>query len=202
MKKAVWFIHGRSGFASEAEHYIPLFEGYDVIGFDYESRLPWEAEKEFPAEYKRLSEKYDSITVVAISIGAYYTLCNLGLEKIERAFLISPIVDMENVVSGMMKMANVTEDELREKSIIETDFGETLSWQYYTYVKEHPIKWNIPTDILYGENDNFTDIGTMRSFAEKINATLTVMKGGEHWFHTDEEMKFLDEWIDEKKAAR
>ena len=26
-------------------------------------------------------------------------------------------------------------------------------------------------------------------------ATLTVMKGGEHWFHTEEEMKFLDEWI-------
>lgn len=20
-------------------------------------------------------------------------------------------------------------------------------------------------------------------------------KGGEHWFHTEEEMKFLDEWI-------
>ena len=201
MKKAVWFIHGRSGFATESEHYVPLFKDYDVIGFDYESRLPWEAEKEFPAEYKRLSEKYDSITVVAVSIGAYYTLSNLGLEKIERAFLISPIVDMEKVVSNMMKMAKVTEEELREKSIIETDFGETLSWQYYTYVKEHPIKWNIQTDILYGENDYFTDIDTMKNFAEKINATLTVMKGGEHWFHTDEEMKFLDEWINEKKAA-
>ena len=45
------------------------------------------------------------------------------------------------------------------------------------------------------------EIDTMKNFAEKINATLTVMKGGEHWFHTDEEMKFLDEWINEKKAA-
>ncbi len=30
-------------------------------------------------------------------------------------------------------------------------------------------------------------------------ATLTVMKGGEHWFHTEEEMNFLDEWIRSQK---
>ena len=24
------------------------------------------------------------------------------------------------------------------------------------------------------------------------------MQGGEHWFHTDEQMKFLDEWIEGK----
>ncbi|MDY2742875.1 MAG: alpha/beta hydrolase, partial [Eubacteriales bacterium] len=24
---------------------------------------------------------------------------------------------------------------------------------------------------------------------------LSIMKNGEHWFHTDEQMKFLDEWI-------
>jgi len=24
---------------------------------------------------------------------------------------------------------------------------------------------------------------------------LTVMKGGEHWFHTKEQMAFLDAWI-------
>lgn len=202
MKKALWFIHGRSGFASEAEHYVSLFKDYDVIGFDYKSRLPWEAAEEFPKEYKRLSEKYDSVTIVAISIGAYYALSTLGGEKIERAFLISPIVDMEKVIRGMMSMAKVTEDELKEKSIIETDFGETLSWEYYTYVKEHPIKWDIPTDILYGENDNFTDLDTMSAFAKKINADLIVMEGGEHWFHTDEEMAFLDKWINEKTAAQ
>ena len=24
---------------------------------------------------------------------------------------------------------------------------------------------------------------------------LTVMEGGDHWFHTEEQMCFLDEWI-------
>ena len=27
------------------------------------------------------------------------------------------------------------------------------------------------------------------------DATLTVMEGGEHWFHTEEQMDFLDRWI-------
>ena len=36
---------------------------------------------------------------------------------------------------------------------------------------------------------------TISEFAKQANATLTVMKNGEHWFHTDEQMKFLDDWI-------
>lgn len=27
------------------------------------------------------------------------------------------------------------------------------------------------------------------------NAQLTVMQNGEHWFHTEEQMRFLDNWI-------
>lgn len=27
------------------------------------------------------------------------------------------------------------------------------------------------------------------------NASLTVLDGGEHWFHTPEQMRFLDDWI-------
>ena len=60
---------------------------------------------------------------------------------------------------------------------------------------EHPLSWNVPTKILYGSNDNLTSYETMSSFAKKHNARLTVMENGEHWFHTEEQMKFLDEWI-------
>lgn len=35
----------------------------------------------------------------------------------------------------------------------------------------------------------------MQDFAEKHQAELTVMEGGEHWFHTEEQMAFLDDWI-------
>lgn len=31
--------------------------------------------------------------------------------------------------------------------------------------------------------------------AETCGASLTVMENGEHWFHTEEQMRFLDNWI-------
>ena len=110
-------------------------------------------------------------------------------------YFISPIVDMEKLIGDMMQWANVTEEELRVKGVIRTDFGEDLSWEYLCYVREHPIKWGVQTSILYGSNDNLTSREAVRTFSEQHNAVLTVMEGGEHWFRTDEQMQFLDDWI-------
>ncbi|WP_330622806.1 hypothetical protein [Mogibacterium sp.] len=49
--------------------------------------------------------------------------------------------------------------------------------------------------ILYGNYDNLQSIYTIQTFARECEATITVMKNGEHWFHTEEQMKFLDQWI-------
>ena len=48
---------------------------------------------------------------------------------------------------------------------------------------------------MYGEKDNITSYETILNFTNKSKANLTVMKDGEHWFHTEEQMKFLDNWI-------
>ena len=40
-----------------------------------------------------------------------------------------------------------------------------------------------------------TDYKTTSAFANSHNASLTVMENGEHWFHTAEQMKFLDMWL-------
>ena len=95
----------------------------------------------------------------------------------------------------MMLWANVTEDELQSKKEITTAFGETLSWEYLCYVRKHPIKWNIPTCILYGGKDHLTSRETISEFADQIGADLTVMEDGEHWFHTNAQMQFLDDCI-------
>ena len=117
------------------------------------------------------------------------------VEQLEKAFLISPIVNMEKLICDMMLWANVNESELAEKKEIKTDFGETLSWDYLCYVRENQIEWNVPTYMLYGEKDNLTSFETISKFANQMNASLTVMRNGEHWFHTDEQMEFLDNWI-------
>ena len=107
---------------------------------------------------------------------------------------------MEKLITDMLAWANVTEQELETKGLIHTEFGEDLSWDYLFYVRSHPIKWNVPTHILYGTNDHLTSIETIRRFADKYQASLTMMKGGEHWFHTEEQIRFLDNWITESSV--
>lgn len=70
-----------------------------------------------------------------------------------------------------------------------------MSWEYLSYVRNNPITWNIPSSILYGEKDNMNSLDTISIFADKINADLTVMENGEHWFHTLEQVRFLDDWF-------
>lgn len=82
-----------------------------------------------------------------------------------------------------------------QKNVLEGLDGVKLAGEWLHYVKSHPIDWNAPTHILYGSKDNLISFDTISDFANKHNATLTVMDGGEHWFHTEEQMRFLDDWI-------
>lgn len=192
---AILYIHGKNGSAAECEHYKPLFPECEVIGLDYQTFTPWETGAEIRSAVEKLKSEYDNIILIANSIGAFFSM-NAGIDPvIKKAYFISPIVDMERLIADMVAWANVTEDELKEKGIIHTSFGEDLSWEYLSYVRENPIKWNAPTAILYGIKDNLTSFETIAAFVEKHNAKLTVMENGEHWFHTEEQMRFLDDWI-------
>lgn len=197
MKKLVLYIHGKGGSAAEAEHYKPLFPNCDVVGLEYTSQFPWEALNEFPTLFDELCPGYDSVDLIANSIGAFFAMHALSGKQIEKAHFISPVVDMEKLIMDMMGRANVTEDELHNKQTIPTNFGETLSWEYLCYVRANPIQWEVPTRILYGEKDNLTSYRTISAFADQTHASLTVMKNGEHWFHNKEQMDFLDAWISE-----
>ena len=195
MKKSVIYVHGLGGNAEEADRYAPLFRGCDVIGFDYAAKNPWEATAEFPPFFDEVAAAHDSVSLIANSIGAYYTMCALGGKKIDAAYFISPIVDMEKLILDMMARAGVSEAELKSKSEITTPTGDVLSWDYLSYVRNNPPAWSAPTHIVCGSRDSFTTFETMSGFAEAHGATLTVLDGGEHWFHTDEQMKFIDDWL-------
>ena len=194
-RNLVIYVHGKGGSAEEAKHYQSLFAESDVIGFDYKSQNPWEAKSEFSYFYDLCSEGYDSVILIANSIGAFFSMSALAETNISHAMFISPIVNMERLITDMMMWANVTEKELQSKQEIPTEFGETLSWEYLCYVRKHPIKWSIPTCILYGGKDHLTSRETISEFSDRIGAILTVMEEGEHWFHTDAQMKVLDNWI-------
>ena len=183
MKDLVLYIHGKGGSAAESEHYRTLFPGSEVIGLDYQTFSPWETGAEIFDAVTGLKDRFESITLIANSIGAFFSM-SAGVDGlIDRAYFISPIVDMERLICDMMSWAQVTEKQLKEKGVISTAFGEELSWNY-----------------LYGRKDDLTSYETIAAFAKEHNAKLTVMESGEHWFHTEEQMQFLDEWIRECEA--
>ena len=192
---AILYVHGKNGSADESNHFKKLFPNCEVTGLDYKKFTPWEAGEEINRAVSSLKERYGEITLIANSIGAFFCM-NADIAKmIKRAFFISPIVDMEKLILDMMVWSNVSEKELKEKGVVKTSFGEDLSWEYLCYVRGHKIKWKVPTEILYGENDELTSFDTVFKFAKESGARLKVMPDGEHWFHTEEQMRFLDEWI-------
>ena len=140
MKDLIVYVHGKGGSAQEAEHYKSLFPKDEVIGFDYRSQTPWQAKKEFFAFFTTQRSRFEHITLVANSIGAFFGISSLDETLVDRAYFISPILDMENLICNMMQWSNVTKQELAEKREIATNFGETLSWEYLCYVRKHPTK--------------------------------------------------------------
>jgi pimeloyl-ACP methyl ester carboxylesterase len=195
----VVYVHGKGGSAEEAQHYRKIFPAAEVLGLDYKTFTPWETGNEIRKTVRDIYKKHDNVVLIANSIGAFFSMCG-GIDAyVKQAYFISPVVDMEKLILKMMQWAQVTEADLKEQGVIHTAFGEDLSWEYLSYVREHPLNWTVPTEILYGGQDNLTDYATMEAFAKAHDANLTVMEAGEHWFHTEEQMKFLDDWLERVK---
>lgn len=192
LSKTLLYVHGKGGSAEGAERYKLLCPNYEVIGAEYDGSFPTAAQVGITDAFRKA---HGEVTLLAESIGAYFSMLALQKESIKKALLISPILDMEKLILDMMSWANVSEETLRKEGEIPTEFGETLSWKYLCYVREHSVNWNVPTCILYADKDNLTSMQTVNSFAAAHDASVTVMKNGEHWFHTEEQLKFLDKWF-------
>lgn len=202
MHEAVLYIHGKGGNPEEAGQYAGFCGGRDVIGVHYNPNLPWEARKDILCAYEKALSDYAAVYIIANSIGAYFSMLALQGHEVKMALFISPVVDMEGLILNMMRRANVTENELRERGEAPTSFGETLSWEYLSYVRDNRISWDAPTEILYAGGDNLTARQTIEQFAARHGAGLTVMENGEHWFHTEEQLAFLHGWVGDKLGGR
>ena len=196
-KQSVLYLHGKGGAAAESAHYKPLFPACDVIGLDYHAASPGETGAEIRYAVEALSGSYDDITLIANSIGAFYSLYADIDRLICRAYFISPLVDMEQMILSLLQQIGATEDDLRQYGTLPAPFGETLVWDELCYVRTHPVSWRAPTRILCGGNDTLVPFDTVRAFSKKTGAKVTVMDTAAHWFHTPAELTFLDRWIKE-----
>ena len=196
-KRVAVYIHGLNGSAKEVKDYAFLKEKYDVVGLDYKDGNPWELKDVIQGEFKKLTEGYDEVMVIANSIGAFYACEYLSnFKNIKRAFFISPIVSMFQQIVDLMVMYGIKDKELKEKNFIELDDGTVLSYEFYQHVANEEDNWNVPTEILYGAYDQVVYTGSMMEFLENHPlARLTVKSDAEHYLYTPEEKRFIKKWI-------
>ena len=182
-------------------------KGYQLLSFD----LPEHGERKKDTKYlckvqncvadlkqimKYAKENYNEINIWACSMGAYFSLLAYGEEEIKLCLFLSPVVNMKFIIDNMMMCSNISEDKLKEKKEIKTEFGQTLYWDYYKIVKENPIiKWDKKTYILYGDKDNMQNEDVIRKFTNDFNCKLSILKNGEHYFHTAEQLNYYENWL-------
>lgn len=202
------YVHGQGGNKEEASFLAEkiCMKGWQVLSFDLPghgerkdengSCDPWHVVPELNLIVQYVKGHWKQYSLYANSIGAWFSMLSLGQENIATCLFVSPVLDMKQLILKMMGWANVTEEQLRLKKIIPTSFGQILTWEYWQYAVNHPIlMWNFPTKILYGEHDKMIDCSSIEDFSKKFHCATTVMKHGEHWFHTEEQMDFLGSWI-------
>ena len=138
----------------------------------------------------------NNISVFACSMGAYFSLLAYSHEPLKQCLFLSPVVNMERIINNMMTWFSISKNRLKTEKEVSTPIGQTLYWDYYCYVKEHPIvAWNNRTSILYGSEDNLCEFDVVSMFAKRFDCDLQVMEHGEHYFHTEEQLQFLRQWL-------
>ena len=182
-------------------------KGYQLISFDLPEHGERTAERDYPCNIQNAMSdleavlRYskglsDDISLFACSLGAFFSLMTYKEVLFRQVLFLSPIVNMLGLIRGMMLAERISEEELREKGIIPTSFGEALEWDYYDYVRAHPIsRWQNKTSILYGELDEMIPKADVVEFCGKWSAELCVLKGSKHFFHTDDQLAFFRDWL-------
>ena len=202
------YIHGQDANKEEAATFaeIACRKGWQVLSIDLpghgerraeiNSFNPWHIIPELHSVEKFINTRWKRQALFANSIGAWFSLLCFENKRFEQSLFVSPVLDMKLLISKMMNWANVTEEQLEREKLIPTSFGQDLSWEYWQYVLKHPVvKWSTPTKILYGDHDNMIDYSSVEDFSRKFHCQISVMKDGEHWFHTEPQVIFLKKWI-------
>lgn len=188
---------------------IAAKHGYQVLSFDLPEHGERKAEKtlckvqncvkDLKAVMNYAREKWQFVSLFGVSMGAYFSLLACRDLPIEHAWFLSPVVDMEKIIQNLMKASSVSEEQLEREQTIQTSYGQTLYWDYLVYVRNHLIdKWDIPTDILFGEKDDVCDTNSIKNFSERFDCSLTVVPKAEHWFHAPEQLNALWRWLENK----
>lgn len=179
-------------------------KGYQTLSFD----LPGHGErKDMPFKIQSCADDLSSIItyvrqlwnwvgLFGCSVGAYCGLTTCSYQPLNQSLFLSPVVDMMGLVEEMMAAFAVTPALLKEHGEIVAGGGQSLYWDDYCYIKSHLIRrWKVPTAILRGEKDELCPKESVEAFARRFRCQLTTVPGGEHFFHTPEQLVAYESWL-------
>lgn len=180
--------------------------GYQVISFDLPEHgerdkegIPCKVQdcvRELTLVMSYVKQSWNNISLFACSMGAYFSLLAYKDEFINQTLFLSPVVNMKRIITNMMKWFNIDEEQLKNQQTVQTPIGQNLYWDYYCYVKDNPIDaWDNPTNVLYGLKDDLCESEIVFKFVERFKCNIVVMDEGEHYFHTQEQLKFFEGWL-------
>ena len=174
--KVFLFVHGLHGRKEEASDFaeVAVPKGYQVMGVDLPvERKPWEVMPLLNEVRDYLFQNWKSVSIRANSIGSWFSLLAFQGKGIEQALFVSPLLDMQKYIE---------EQPSREED-------------YYMWVVKNPIShWDALTYILRPEIDLVVSEAVGLDFISQHNCQITTMLGGEHWFHTPEQLAFMRKW--------
>lgn len=207
--KAYIYVHGKLASKESAEDFAKIVneKGYQTISFD----LPEHGERT-DHEYKcdifngildltqikdYVFDNWKKVSLFACSLGAFFSLHAYKDKVFENCLFQSPIADMEYLINQMFLWFGVTEEQLKEKGEISTPV-DILSWNYYQYVREHPIiYWNTPTSVLYAAKDDLQSREVIDDFCNRFNCKLTVSENSQHPFLDSNDILIVESWFNE-----
>ncbi|MBR7040902.1 MAG: alpha/beta hydrolase [Clostridia bacterium] len=205
--KVFIYVHGKFSRKEYAERFADIAEtyGWQTLSFDLpehgeRSGRPdkcniWNGVRDLDLIADWAFGGWKRVSLFACSLGAYFALNAYPARKLEKVLFQSPIVDMKWLVEHMMLWAGVTPGQLEREKLIDTPL-DTLNWEYYRYILTHPADdWPFPTRILYAGKDDLQPEASVRDFARKHNAVLTVATESRHPFMEPGDEAIVEEWI-------
>lgn len=207
--RAYLFVHGKMSSKEAARDFakIAAEKGYRTLSFDLpghgeraaenERCDVWNGVRDLKAACAYAFDRWKQLSLYACSLGAYFSLNACAGCAFRKCLFQSPIVDMEALIGRMMTWFQVSEERLEREKEIDTPI-DVLSWEYYRYVKAHPVmNWPFPTKILYAGRDNLQSREEMEAFSRRFGCALTVSEESLHPFMEPGDAEIVEAWLRE-----
>ncbi len=202
-------VHGKMSRKEYAESFARIAQdkGWQTLSFDLPGHGErkglsdrcdvWNGMRDLNAIADHIFSRWKDVSLYACSLGAYFSLNAYSGRQFEKCLFQSPIVDMRWLVEHMMLWSGVTPEQLEREKEIVTPIDD-LRWDYYQYILSHPVTvWPFRTSILYAALDDLQPETSIRAFAERFHAGLTIAENSRHPFMEPEDGPIVERWLRE-----